>query len=129
MPWSWCGERYAAVATAGPRSRRSRRPPAWPGRASAVSCTPTSMGKVLAGRTIPPLPAASGTRGGRPRVPELPEVETIRRDLDAVLAGRRIHRVEAQAGRWIRRHPDPADFVTPLVGATVAEVTRRGKYL
>jgi len=62
-------------------------------------------------------------------VPELPEVETIRRDLDGILGGRRIGRVDAHPGRWIRRHPDPADFVTPLVGATVAGVTRRGKYL
>jgi formamidopyrimidine-DNA glycosylase len=62
-------------------------------------------------------------------VPELPEVETIRGDLDGTLRGRRIRRVDARAGRSIRRHPDSADFVAPLVGATVAEVTRRGKYL
>lgn len=62
-------------------------------------------------------------------MPELPEVETIRRDLDRELGGRRIEGVVARAGRSIRRHDDPAEFATALVGATVASVTRRGKYL
>jgi formamidopyrimidine-DNA glycosylase len=62
-------------------------------------------------------------------VPELPEVETIRQDLDRELSGRRIRRVEAVAGRSIRRHPDATQFVAALVGATVQRVARRGKYL
>jgi formamidopyrimidine-DNA glycosylase len=62
-------------------------------------------------------------------VPELPEVETIRRDLDRELRGRRITAVVAVAGRWIRRHPDAGQFAAALVGATVVAVARRGKYL
>jgi formamidopyrimidine-DNA glycosylase len=62
-------------------------------------------------------------------VPELPEVETIRRDLDRHLSGRRVARVLATGARSIRRHPDPAAFAATLVGATVLSVARRGKYL
>jgi len=62
-------------------------------------------------------------------MPELPEVETIRRDLDRELSGRRIERVLATGARSIRRYSDPASFAAGLVGATVASVTRRGKYL
>lgn len=62
-------------------------------------------------------------------MPELPEVETIRQDLDRELSGRRIRRVEAVAGRSIRRHPDATQFAAALVGATVGRVVRRGKYL
>jgi formamidopyrimidine-DNA glycosylase len=66
------------------------------------------------------------TPGG---VPELPEVETIRRDLDRELRERRIERVDARASRSIRRHPDPAELAVALLGATVESVGRRGKYL
>jgi formamidopyrimidine-DNA glycosylase len=62
-------------------------------------------------------------------VPELPEVETIRGDLDRELRGRRIERVTAAGGRSIRRHRDPVAFTRALVGAHVGPVARRGKYL
>ncbi len=62
-------------------------------------------------------------------MPELPEVETIRRDLDRELSGKRINRVAAVAGRSIRRHLDAGQFAGALVGATVDRVARRGKYL
>jgi formamidopyrimidine-DNA glycosylase len=62
-------------------------------------------------------------------VPELPEVETIRRDLDRELSAARIEAVEARGSRSIRRHSDPAEFAEALVGATVESVARRGKYL
>jgi formamidopyrimidine-DNA glycosylase len=62
-------------------------------------------------------------------VPELPEVETIRRDLDRELSSRRIDRVEVSGQRSIRRHPYPAEFVAALVGVTVGGVARTGKYL
>jgi formamidopyrimidine-DNA glycosylase len=62
-------------------------------------------------------------------VPELPEVETIRRDLHRELADRRIQTVVAAAGRSIRRHPDAGGFAAALVGTTVTAVDRRGKYL
>jgi formamidopyrimidine-DNA glycosylase len=62
-------------------------------------------------------------------VPELPEVETVRRDLDRELSGRRIVRVVATGARSLRRHPDLAQFAAAVRGATVVSVSRRGKYL
>lgn len=62
-------------------------------------------------------------------MPELPEVETVRRDLDRELPGRRIVRVVATGVRSLRRHPDRAQFAADVRGATVVAVSRRGKYL
>jgi formamidopyrimidine-DNA glycosylase len=62
-------------------------------------------------------------------VPELPEVETIRRDLDKEFVGRRISDVEISGLRSIRRHPDANDFVARLEGHRVGGVIRQGKYL
>jgi formamidopyrimidine-DNA glycosylase len=63
-------------------------------------------------------------------VPELPEVETVRRGLAAGITGRRISGVEVLHARPLRRHlPGIADFTDRLVGQTFAEPRRRGKYL
>jgi formamidopyrimidine-DNA glycosylase len=63
-------------------------------------------------------------------VPELPEVETVRRGLDRWVTGRRIAAVEVHHPRAVRRHlPGPVDFVAALAGRTVTGVRRRGKYL
>jgi len=60
-------------------------------------------------------------------MPELPEVETVRRGLAAVLEGARFVKVEARRGdlRW----PLPKDFAARLEGQTVTGVGRRAKYL
>jgi formamidopyrimidine-DNA glycosylase len=60
-------------------------------------------------------------------MPELPEVETVRRGLSPVLAGARFTRV--QTHRPDLRFPLPADFVQRLTGARVLSLTRRGKYM
>jgi formamidopyrimidine-DNA glycosylase len=60
-------------------------------------------------------------------MPELPEVETIRRWLDRRLRGRRIVRVEVREGRL--RRPLGRDFPRLLEGDAVVCVGRRGKYL
>jgi formamidopyrimidine-DNA glycosylase len=60
-------------------------------------------------------------------VPELPEVETVRRGLEPVLVGRRM--IAVQAHRPDLRFPLPERFVTRLRGARVEALTRRGKYL
>jgi formamidopyrimidine-DNA glycosylase len=60
-------------------------------------------------------------------VPELPEVEHVRRELDPVLRGQRITRVVLH--RENLRRPFPAGFVARLEGATIDALTRRGKYL
>ena len=63
-------------------------------------------------------------------MPELPEVETVRRGLERFVVGRRVRRVEVRTARSVRRHPGgPADFADRLAGRRVVEVSRRGKYL
>jgi formamidopyrimidine-DNA glycosylase len=62
-------------------------------------------------------------------VPELPEVETIRRDIDKEFVNKRIKKVEVTGVRSVRRHLNPADFVAKAEGRTVVGTRRRGKYL
>ena len=61
-------------------------------------------------------------------MPELPEVETVRRQLEPVLVGRRFERVEINDPRLVRPF-EPAAVAAELEGERVAEVDRRGKYL
>jgi len=61
-------------------------------------------------------------------VPELPEVETVRRGLEVQVVGRRIERVEVGRERTVRRTSRQA-LVDGLTGATVTAANRRGKYL
>lgn len=60
-------------------------------------------------------------------MPELPEVETVRRGLAPVLEGVRLARVEAR--RPDLRFPLPVNFVQLLTGATIVSLERRAKYL
>ncbi|MDP3661027.1 bifunctional DNA-formamidopyrimidine glycosylase/DNA-(apurinic or apyrimidinic site) lyase [Phenylobacterium sp.] len=60
-------------------------------------------------------------------MPELPEVETVRRGLEPALAGQRLARVEAR--RPDLRFPLPIDFVQRLTGARIGALARRAKYL
>jgi formamidopyrimidine-DNA glycosylase len=60
-------------------------------------------------------------------VPELPEVETVRRGLQPVMEGARIVRLEAR--RPDLRRPLPADFARRVEGQTVTGIGRRAKYL
>ena len=60
-------------------------------------------------------------------MPELPEVETVRRGLEPVLAGARLTHV--RQNRPDLRFPFPADFPARLEGATVLRLDRRAKYL
>jgi formamidopyrimidine-DNA glycosylase len=63
-------------------------------------------------------------------VPELPEVEVVRRGLDRLVVGRRISAVEALHPRSTRRHvAGPADFEAQLRGRRIVGTRRRGKYL
>ncbi|WP_203929237.1 bifunctional DNA-formamidopyrimidine glycosylase/DNA-(apurinic or apyrimidinic site) lyase [Virgisporangium ochraceum] len=62
-------------------------------------------------------------------MPELPEVETVRRGLEKWVTGRTIDTVEVLHPRSIRRHvTGPLDFVAQLRGRTILGVSRRGKY-
>ena len=60
-------------------------------------------------------------------MPELPEVETVRRGLEPAMVGRRIRRAEAR--RPDLRFPLPERFAERLEGATVTGLGRRAKYL
>jgi formamidopyrimidine-DNA glycosylase len=60
-------------------------------------------------------------------MPELPEVETVRRGLEPVLAGRRI--LKAEVRRPDLRWPFPPGLAARLTGARVAALRRRSKYL
>ncbi len=60
-------------------------------------------------------------------MPELPEVETIRRSLWPRIAGARIQRVIVRERRL--RRPIAADFEARLKGRRIAGIERRGKYL
>ena len=62
-------------------------------------------------------------------MPELPEVEVVRRDLDREVAGKRIKTVETNGARSVRRHKNRAEFASKLEGKRVTDVARRGKYL
>jgi len=63
-------------------------------------------------------------------MPELPEVEVVRRGLVNWVRGRTIHAVEVLDPRSIRRHAlGIEDFIGNLEGATVTDVVRRGKFL
>ena len=61
-------------------------------------------------------------------MPELPEVETVRRALVPLLEGRTIERAEILDHRLVQPH-DPAEVAAELTGETVAKADRRGKYL
>jgi len=63
-------------------------------------------------------------------LPELPEVETVRRGLADWVAGRRIAGADVLHPRAVRRHVAGGDdFAAAVVGRTVTGVSRRGKYL
>ena len=63
-------------------------------------------------------------------MPELPEVEVVRRGLAEHVVGRRIARAEITGLRVARRHvAGPEDLADRIRGATVTSAARRGKYL
>ncbi|MBC7104555.1 MAG: bifunctional DNA-formamidopyrimidine glycosylase/DNA-(apurinic or apyrimidinic site) lyase [Firmicutes bacterium] len=61
-------------------------------------------------------------------MPELPEVETIRRTLAPLLVGRTITACRVSLPK-VLDHRDPDSFVGAVVGRKIEDLTRRGKYL
>jgi formamidopyrimidine-DNA glycosylase len=61
-------------------------------------------------------------------MPELPEVETIRRQLAPLVEGRTLERVKVLDERWCRPLA-PGEMTDALEGRTVEKLGRRGKYL
>ncbi|HYO36005.1 MAG TPA: bifunctional DNA-formamidopyrimidine glycosylase/DNA-(apurinic or apyrimidinic site) lyase [Geodermatophilus sp.] len=63
-------------------------------------------------------------------MPELPEVEVVRRGLQRWVAGRTVAAVEVHHPRAVRRHLEGAEhFAAALTGRTLTAAHRRGKYL
>lgn len=66
-------------------------------------------------------------------MPELPEVEVLRRDLEREVAGKKIKSIDVRdtknAMRAIRRHKRRKDLERLLKGAQITKADRRGKYL
>ena len=61
-------------------------------------------------------------------MPELPEVETVARQLEPEIEGRRIEALEVLDGRWSRPIP-PEQLGAEVSGAAIEALGRRGKYL
>lgn len=62
-------------------------------------------------------------------MPELPEVEVVRRGLDDHVRGRTIASAVIRHPRAVRRHTaGPEDLAARMVGATITRTARRGKY-
>lgn len=62
-------------------------------------------------------------------MPELPEVETVRRTLNQLIVGKTIGRVTASLPRILQKPDDPAAFAAMLEGRSFLGVERRGKFL
>lgn len=62
-------------------------------------------------------------------MPELPEVETVKRTLNTLVAGKRIERVTVSLPRIIQRPQEIEAFCDALAGHTIQHVERRGKFL
>ncbi|MCL6602798.1 MAG: DNA-formamidopyrimidine glycosylase [Paenibacillus sp.] len=62
-------------------------------------------------------------------MPELPEVETVRRTLNALVKGKQIEHVTVRLARIIQRPDDIQAFAHLLAGHSIIDVQRRGKFL
>lgn len=62
-------------------------------------------------------------------VPELPEVETVRRTLTGLVKGKTIKSVEIRWPNIIKRPAEPEEFARKLAGETIQSIGRRGKFL
>lgn len=62
-------------------------------------------------------------------VPELPEVETVRRTLTGLVRGKTIKSVEIRWPNIIKRPAEPEEFARKLIGETIQSIGRRGKFL
>ena len=62
-------------------------------------------------------------------MPELPEVETLRGDLEKEVGGRKVKSVEVRAARVVRRHRNRPEFADRLVGRKLGSTVRIGNLL
>ncbi|SES94370.1 DNA-formamidopyrimidine glycosylase [Paenibacillus sp. NFR01] len=62
-------------------------------------------------------------------MPELPEVETVKRTLNTLITGKQIQSVTVRLPRIIQRPDDVQAFAVLLEGRRILEIARRGKFL
>ncbi|MGI8751222.1 MAG: bifunctional DNA-formamidopyrimidine glycosylase/DNA-(apurinic or apyrimidinic site) lyase [Acidimicrobiales bacterium] len=62
-------------------------------------------------------------------MPELPEVETVRRDLERDFVGKKVEHVAADGIHRLRRHTPAPELAERVTGRRLIGVRRRGKYL
>jgi len=62
-------------------------------------------------------------------MPELPEVETVRGDLEQAFVGRRIVGARADGIHRLRRHSTAAELIEAVMGRHLVRIRRKGKYL
>jgi formamidopyrimidine-DNA glycosylase len=62
-------------------------------------------------------------------MPELPEVETVRRSLEVTIIGKKINNVEVLWSNIIKLPGDPSEFDMRISGQTIRKMGRRGKFL
>ncbi|WP_153127468.1 DNA-formamidopyrimidine glycosylase [Peribacillus tepidiphilus] len=62
-------------------------------------------------------------------MPELPEVETVRKTLEALVKGKTIEHVEVFWPKMVKQPEEVQQFKDALVGQTIWEIGRRGKFL
>src|SRR4051794_41826283 len=77
-------------------------------------------------RERPPTAPRQDRRWGA-RMPELPEVEVVRRDLEREVVGKKIKSVDVDGMRSIRRYRQRKQFTAELDGRKITAVSRRGK--
>src|SRR3954464_10637985 len=116
-----------SVCVEGPILSLSMDYPARPEPVEGRAFVPRSLGTLAGfqGRVDNTVRRPSACDDGS--MPELPEVEAVRRQLDPVMRGARIARVELRRKRL--RRPIPDDFASRVEGRTVRAIDRRGKYL
>ena len=61
-------------------------------------------------------------------MPEMPEVETIRKDLSKRVCKKRIVSAEVRLVRQLRAPKSVAEFEALIIGKTIHKIDRRGKY-
>ncbi len=101
----------------------------------AATCGPLPTLSILTLRTAPPLPSTSThsiTAGPKP-LPELPEVENLKRTLEPLIVGAKIHAVRLFRRDIVRFHAPSRQGKTNydqlLLGRRIASLARRGKQL
>ncbi len=62
-------------------------------------------------------------------MPELPEVETIKQDLEKKIVGRTVNRADVHLLRMIRKHDSAEEFKQAVEGRSIRNMERRGKFL